>query len=287
MKLASYEHAGKASYGVVKDGGIIDLGSRFAASGLATLRRFLAKGDRNAARDLAASKSPDIALSDVVLAPVIPDPDKIICVGMNYHEHVAEIGRTVTEKPALFARFAGSQVGHLQPMIKPAVSDAFDYEGELAVVIGKAGRHIRAEHALDHVAGYACYNEGSIRDWQRHTSQFLAGKTFAGTGAFGPWLVTSDEIGDPATLTLETRLNGARVQHTTTDKLITAIPELIAYCSTILPLLPGDVIVTGTPGGVGLKRTPPLFMQPGDTVEVEISGIGVLRNPVVAEAPAQ
>ena len=283
MRLASYQHAGKASYGAVTDGGIIDLGGRLAASGHATLRQFLAAGDRSAAQELVASKGADIGLSDVALAPVIPDPDKIICVGMNYHEHVAEIGRTVTEKPALFARFAGSQVGHLQPMIKPAVSDAFDYEGELAVVIGKAGRHINAEHALEHVAGYACYNEGSIRDWQRHTSQFLAGKTFAGTGAFGPWLVTSDEIKDPAKLTLETRLNGKRVQHTTTDKLITGIADLIAYCSAILPLLPGDVIVTGTPGGVGLKRTPPLFMKPGDTVEVEISGIGILCNPVVAE----
>jgi 2-keto-4-pentenoate hydratase/2-oxohepta-3-ene-1,7-dioic acid hydratase in catechol pathway len=281
MKLASYEHAGKASYGAVKDGGIVDLGSRLSYLGL---RQLLDADALDDARKLVASTAPDVALADVALAPVIPDPDKIICVGMNYHEHVAEIGRTVTEKPALFARFAGSQVGHLQPMIKPAVSDAFDYEGELAVVIGKAGRHIKAAQALGHVAGYACYNEGSIRDWQRHTSQFLAGKTFAGTGGFGPWLVTSDEIGDPAKLTLETRLNGERVQHTTTDKLITAIPELIAYCSTILPLLPGDVIVTGTPGGVGLKRTPPLFMKPGDTVEVEISGVGVLRNPVVAEA---
>jgi 2-keto-4-pentenoate hydratase/2-oxohepta-3-ene-1,7-dioic acid hydratase in catechol pathway len=282
MKLASYEHAGKATYGIVTDGGLVDLGARLPYAGL---RQLLAADALDGARQFAAA-SPDVPLAKVTLAPVIPDPDKIICVGMNYHEHVAEIGRTVTEKPALFARFAGSQVGHLQPMIKPAVSDAFDYEGELAVVIGNAGRHITPQNALHHVAGYACYNEGSIRDWQRHTSQFLAGKTFAGTGAFGPWLVTADEIGDPAKLTLETRLNGARVQHTTTDKLITAIPDLIAYCSTILPLLPGDVIVTGTPGGVGLKRTPPLFMKPGDTVEVEISGIGVLRNPVVAEQVA-
>jgi 2-keto-4-pentenoate hydratase/2-oxohepta-3-ene-1,7-dioic acid hydratase in catechol pathway len=258
----------------------VDLGARLPC---ASLRRLLADGGLARARELAAATAPDVALSDVTFLPVIPDPDKIICVGMNYHDHVAEIGRTVTEKPALFARFAGSQVGHLQPMIKPAVSDAFDYEGELAVIIGTAGRHIRPDRALAHVAGCACYNEGSIRDWQRHTSQFLAGKTFAGTGAFGPWLVSVDEIADPTTLTLETRLNGQRVQHTTTDKLITSIPALIAYCSTILPLLPGDVIVTGTPGGVGLKRTPPLFMKPGDTVEVEISGIGILRNPVVAE----
>ncbi|MDQ8731042.1 fumarylacetoacetate hydrolase family protein [Bradyrhizobium sp. LHD-71] len=283
MKLASYEYAGKPSYGVVKDGHLIDLGARLATSGHKTLRQLLTNSGLDTAREIAGSASPDIPLSDVTLLPVIPDPDKIICVGMNYHDHVAEIGRAVTAKPALFARFAGSQVGHLRPMIKPAVSEEFDYEGELAVVIGRGGRHIKEDDALRHVAGYACYNEGSIRDWQRHTSQFLAGKTFAATGAFGPWLVTADEISDPATLTLETRLNGQRVQHTTTDKLITSVPALIAYCSTIIPLLAGDVIVTGTPGGVGLKRTPPLFMKPGDTVEVEISGIGVLRNPVVGE----
>jgi 2-keto-4-pentenoate hydratase/2-oxohepta-3-ene-1,7-dioic acid hydratase in catechol pathway len=168
--------------------------------------------------------------------------------------------------------------------VKPAVSDQFDYEGELAVVIGKQGRHIPASRALEHVAGYSCYNEGSVRDWQRHTSQFLAGKTFASTGAFGPWLVTADEIPDPARLILETRLNRQRVQHTTTDLMITSIPEQIAYISTMLPPLPGDVIVSGTPGGVGLKRSPQLFMRPGDIAEVEISGIGVLRNPVIAEA---
>ena len=234
--------------------------------------------------EVARHAAPDFPLDGLQLAPVIPDPDKIVCVGMNYRDHVAEVGRTVTEKPALFARFAGSQVGHLQPLVKPAVSDDFDYEGELAVVIGKQGRHILAEHGLEYVAGYSCYNEGSVRDWQRHTSQFLAGKSFAGTGAFGPWLVTADEIPDPSRLTLETRLNRQVVQHTTTDLMINSIPEQIAYISVMLPLLPGDVIVSGTPGGVGLKRSPQLFMRPGDVAEVEISGIGVLRNPVMAEA---
>jgi 2-keto-4-pentenoate hydratase/2-oxohepta-3-ene-1,7-dioic acid hydratase in catechol pathway len=283
MKLVSFVDQGRSSYGVVKDNGVIDLGRRLSSRGLSSLRQLLAADAVADAARLAASEQPDFPLDGLMLAPVITDPDKIICVGMNYRDHVAEVGRTVTEKPSLFARFAGSQVGHLQPMIKPTVSEQFDYEGEVAVVIGKTGRHIREADALNHVAGYACYNEGSIRDWQRHTTQFLAGKTFAGTGAFGPWLVTADEIPDPTKLTLETRLNGQVVQHTTTDKLITSIPELIAYCSTILPLLPGDVIVTGTPGGVGLKRNPPLFMKPGDTVEVEVSGIGVLRNPVIAE----
>ncbi|MGA6963406.1 MAG: fumarylacetoacetate hydrolase family protein [Xanthobacteraceae bacterium] len=283
MKLVSFVTANGPGYGVVKDGGVVDLRRRFGDR-LPTLRALLSAGALPEAERIARDTAPDFPLDGLQLAPVIPDPDKIICIGMNYRDHVAEVGRTVTEKPALFARFAGSQVGHLQPLVKPAVSDQFDYEGELAVVIGKEGRHIPASRALEHVAGYSCYNEGSVRDWQRHTSQFLAGKTFAGTGAFGPWLVTADEIPDPARLILETRLNRQRVQHTTTDLMITTIPAQIAYISTMLPLLPGDVIVSGTPGGVGLKRSPQLFMRPGDIAEVEISGIGVLRNPVIAEA---
>lgn len=283
MKLVSFNKAGRAGYGVVKDDGVVDLGARLGDR-WPTLRSLLAADGLSEAGRIARDVAADFSLKGLELAPVIPDPDKIICVGLNYRDHVAETGRAVTEKPALFARFAGSQIGHLQPLVKPKVSDQFDYEGELAVVIGKTGRHIGVESALGHVAGYACYNEGSVRDWQRHTSQFLSGKTFAGTGGFGPWLVTADEIPDPSKLTLETRLNGVVVQHTTTDLMITPVPELIAYISTILPLLPGDVIVSGTPGGVGMKRTPPLFMRPGDVAEVEISGVGVLRNPVVAEA---
>ena len=283
MKLVSFVAENGPGYGVVKDSGVIDLRRRFGHR-LPTLRDLLSAGTLLEAERLARDAAPDFPLEGLELAPVIPAPDKIICIGMNYRDHVAEVGRTVTEKPALFARFAGSQVGHLQPLVKPAVSDDFDYEGELAVVIGKQGRHILAEHGLDYVAGYSCYNEGSVRDWQRRTSQFLAGKSFAGTGAFGPWLVTADEIPDPSRLTLETRLNSKVVQHTTTDLMITSIPEQIAYISTMLPLLPGDVIVSGTPGGVGLKRSPQLFMRPGDIAEVEISDIGVLRNPVIAEA---
>jgi 2-keto-4-pentenoate hydratase/2-oxohepta-3-ene-1,7-dioic acid hydratase in catechol pathway len=284
VKLVSFVSAGRPSYGVAKGGGVIDFGARFGDR-WATLRALLAAGALAEAQRVAHDAAPDVKLEGLELAPVIPNPDKIICVGLNYRAHVEETGRTVTERPTLFARFAGSQVGHLRPLVKPEVSDQFDYEGELAVVIGKEGRHIPAGRALEHIAGYSCYNEGSIRDWQRHTSQFLAGKSFAGTGGFGPWLATADEIPDPSRLTLETRLNGQVVQHTTTELMITPIPELIAYISTILPLLPGDVIVSGTCGGVGWKRNPPLFMRPGDVAEVEISGIGVLRNPVVAEAP--
>ncbi|MGX9943190.1 fumarylacetoacetate hydrolase family protein [Bradyrhizobium denitrificans] len=285
MKLLSFhDRNGRPSYGVLRDGGVVDLGERLAADGAPTLRALLATGQLDAARRIAAATAADLSLEGLVFAPVIPDPEKIICVGLNYRDHVAETGRTVTDKPALFARYPSSQTGHLQPLVKPTVSDDFDYEGELAVIIGTSGRHVPAERALDHVAGYACYNEGSIRDWQRHTSQFLAGKSFAQSGSLGPWLVTSDEIPDPSKLALETRLNGAVVQRTATDLMITDVPHLIAYISTILPLTPGDVIVTGTPGGVGAKRTPPLWMRPGDTVEVEISGIGILRNGVIAEA---
>lgn len=281
MKLLSFVADGRASFGAVKDNGVVDLGARMPEC--ASLRQLLETNRVAEATALVAANAADRAIDKIAFAPVIPDPGKIICVGLNYRDHVAETGRTVTEKTALFARFACSQVGHMQPIVRPKVSDNFDYEGELALVIGKEGRHIPAGQALDHVAGYACYNEGSVRDWQRHTSQFLSGKTFANSGSFGPWLVTRDEIPDPSKLTLQTRLNGTVVQHTTTDLLITGIPELITYISTICPLVPGDVIVTGTPGGVGLKRTPPLWMKPGDTVEVEISWIGVLQNSVIAE----
>ncbi|OYZ99907.1 MAG: 5-carboxymethyl-2-hydroxymuconate isomerase [Rhizobiales bacterium 17-65-6] len=284
MKLVSFEAGGRARFGVVAGEGIIDLVPHFQDRGITGLRQLIAADALEDARRIAGTHAPDVALADVVLLPVIPDPGKIICIGLNYRDHVAETGRTVTENPSLFTRYPESQVGHLQPIVKPLESDHFDYEGELALVIGRGGRRIREEDALAAVAGYACYNEGSIRDWQRHTSQFGAGKTFAKTGAFGPWMVTCDEIPDPGHLTLETRLNGTVVQHATTDLLITGIPALIRYCSTVMTLEPGDVIVTGTPGGVGAKRTPPLWMKAGDTVEVEISGIGILRNPVVAEA---
>lgn len=279
MKFASFTHAGRPAYGLVTDQGLVDLARRFPDA--PTLRAFIAGGLERAAAF--ATAPADVALVDVTLDPVIPDPDKIVCVGLNYHDHVAETGRTVTPNPMLFARYAGSQVGDGVALVKPLESDEFDFEGEVAVIIGKGGRRISEADALAHVAGYACYNDASVRDWQRHTSQFMPGKTFAATGGFGPWMVSADEIPDPTQLKLTTRLNGEQVQHTSVDLMITPIPTLIAYTSTILPLLPGDVIVSGTPGGVGARRTPKLFMKDGDVVEVEVSGVGVLRNPVVAE----
>ena len=279
MKLCSFSKDGKSSYGLVNDAGIVDLGKRFEAP---TLRDFLAANKMQEASALVSAEA-DYAFDDVDHDPVIPNPDKIICVGLNYHTHIEETGREVTTNPVLFARYAGSQIGHGAPLIKPLESDMFDYEGEVAVIIGKQGRRIPEADALDYVAGYACYNDGSVRDWQKHTHQFMPGKTFANTGGFGPWMVTSDEIADPEQMHLQTRLNGELVQDTYVSMLVTSIPQLIAYCSTILPLLPGDVIVSGTPGGVGCKRTPPLFMKEGDICEVEVSGIGILRNPVQAE----
>ena len=282
MKLLSYLADGVARYGVLAGDAVVDLSARH--SSLATLRDYIAAGQPGL-RD-AASEPGDHALADIRYLPVITNPAKILCVGLNYRDHVAETGRTVTEKPTYFSRYPASQVGHGEPIVRPVESERFDYEGELAVIIGTPGRRIAPEDALSHIAGYACYNEGSVRDWQRHTSQFLPGKTFDSSGSFGPYMVTADEIPDPTTLTLETRLNGAVMQHTTTDMMITPIPELIHYISTVLALEPGDVIVSGTPGGVGSRREPPVWLKPGDTVEIEISGVGLLSNPVIDEADA-
>jgi 2-keto-4-pentenoate hydratase/2-oxohepta-3-ene-1,7-dioic acid hydratase in catechol pathway len=280
MKLVSFSTQDGTGYGVVENDHVIDLSTRMKYP---SLRALIAADEVGEAARLASTLKPDYPLSGIRLLPPIPDPGKIICVGLNYHAHVAETGRKLTEKPALFNRFAESQIGHLAPMIKPIESDHLDYEGELAIVVGKPGRRIKEADAASHIAGYSCYNDGSVRDWQYHTTQFLPGKNFAGTGAFGPWLVTPDEIADPAKLRLTTRLNGTVMQTATIDMMITSIPAQIAYISTFIPLEAGDVIVTGTPGGVGSKRTPPLYMKEGDVIEVEIDQVGVLRNTVANE----
>lgn len=283
MKLVSFSHQGTASYGVVVGGGVIDVAPIAAEVG-ATLREALERGSVGAIKEWAFAQEPDVALEDITFLPAIPDPRKIFCVGINYRTHVEEAGREIPARPMIFTRFADSQAAHLQPIIRPRVSEKLDFEGELAVVIGKTARHVKAADALKHVAGYSCYNDGSVRDWQKHTIQFTPGKNFPSTGGFGPWLVTTDEIPDPSRLTLTTRLNGAVVQHATTDDLIFDTGTLIEYLSTFTTLYPGDVIITGTTGGVGAFRQPPLWMKPGDVVEVEISNIGILRNTVVDEA---
>ena len=191
---------------------------------------------------------PDAALAEVEFLPVIPNPAKILCVGVNYRTHLAESGRPATEQPMIFARFANSQIGHLAPIVRPRASDQLDFEGELAVVIGRRGRHVERASAHRLIAGYSCYNDATLRDWQRHTSQFIPGKNFVGTGAFGPWLVTPYEFGRIEQATLVTRLNGREMQRAWLDDLLFGIADLIAYCSTFTELEPGDVIVTGTTG---------------------------------------
>jgi 2-keto-4-pentenoate hydratase/2-oxohepta-3-ene-1,7-dioic acid hydratase in catechol pathway len=279
MRLATFKTAAQgASYGAVTGKGIVDL-RRYLGNQFADLRALIA-GNGFVQANQHLSEAPDYQVSDVTWLPVIPNPDKIVCVGLNYEEHRAETGREKTENPALFLRVAESQVGHRQPIVRPRESTHLDFEAEIAVIIGKAGRRITQEKAWDHIAGYSCYNDGSVRDWQRHTIQWTAGKNFARTGGFGPWMVSADEIPPNTVMTLSCRLNGERMQHATTEQMIFKIPRLIAYISTFTTLVPGDVIVTGTPGGVGARRTPPVWMKPGDKVEIEIDKVGVLENSI-------
>ncbi len=281
MRFASISIGGRTAFGVV-DGEGIWTAEKGAATG--GLKEAIAGGAlAELGKDLRRNGERH-RLDEITFLPVIPDPGKILCVGVNYHAHRSETGRFETKHPVIFTRFADTQIGHLQPILCPPESSALDYEGELAVIIGMGGRRIPMDEALGHVAGYSCYNDGTVRDWQRHTSQFTPGKNFPGTGAFGPWMVTSDDVADPGRLHLQTRFNGEVVQDASTADLIFPIPALLAYVSTFTPLNPGDVIVTGTPGGVGDRRTPPLYLADGDQIEVEISGIGRLANPVAAEA---
>ena len=282
MKLSSFQHNGKASYGIVTDQGLIDLRPRLESK-YPTLKALIAGDGFGEAREIARQAKADVTLDAVAMLPVIPDPAKILCIGLNYEEHRQETQRERTEQPTVFLRVSASQTGHARPLLCPRESTSLDYEGEIAVIIGKPGRRITEADAWKHVAGYSCYNDGSVRDWQRHTSQFTPGKNFAATGAFGPWMVTTEEIEPGATLSLTTRLNGQVMQQATTQMMIFPIPRLIAYCSTFVPLESGDVIVTGTPGGVGARRNPPIFMKPGDVVEVEVDRIGCLRNTIALD----
>lgn len=287
MRLVSYRSPTSAEprfgrvVGEGADAGIIEA-STVRAGRWTSVRGLLA--DQALVEFAAATDglAPGLALSDVELLPPIPDPGKIVCAGVNYRDHRDEAARPAAAHPTLFARFADSQIGHRAPALKPAASERFDYEGELAVVIGASAHRIDAASAWSQIAGYACYNDLSARDWQRHSSQWLPGKNFPGTGAFGPWLITADEVPDVSACTLQTLVNGEVRQRASVADLIFGIPELLAYISAFTALAPGDVVVTGTPGGVGLFRVPPTFLTPGDVVDVEISGIGRLTNEVVA-----
>ena len=279
MKLLSFEHAGQTRFGIVQGDGVIDLvkamGGRYPS-----LRALLAAQALAEVRGAIAGRSPDVALSEIQFLPVITDPGKIWCCGLNYVEHVRETQREVTEQPTFFMRVADSQVGHNQPMMRPAESVQLDFEAEIAVIIGKPGRRIAEQDVGAHIAGYACYNDGSVRDWQRHPSQWIPGKNFWRTGGFGPWMVTADEIPFGTEMTLTAHLNGQEMQRATTSMMIHSIARQIAYVSKVAPLQAGDVIVTGTPGGVGARRTPPIWMKAGDVIEIGIDKVGVLRNTI-------
>jgi len=282
MKLVSFEYQNRASYGVVVGEMVVDLESMKLELG-DDLKQLIANDKLEALEDLDLSGLPEIALNEITYLPVIASPSKTLCIGINYATHVKETGRDMPTYPMIFTRFADTQVANDDAIVRPKISHKLDFEGELAVVIGKTARHVKADDALDYVAGYSCYNDGSVRDWQKHTIQFVPGKNFPKTGGFGPFLVTKSDIPDPHKLHLTTRLNGVVMQDTDTDDMIFSVQKLIEYCTTFTELAPGDVIVSGTTGGVGAFREPPVWMKPGDVVEVEISSIGILKNTIVDE----
>lgn len=281
MKLASFRIGGRATWGIVEGDEVLDLGA-VLGDRLPDLKAAIAEG---ALGDLGqpAASAVRYPFEAIAWLPVIPNPDKILCVGLNYENHRKETGRAEVEHPTIFGRYANSQIAHGDPIIRPRVSTDLDYEGELAIIIGTPGRYISRDAAFGHVAGYSCYNDGSIRDYQWHTHQFTPGKNFPGTGAFGPWMVTPDEFGPIGDQRIRTLLNGEVMQDATFAQMIFDIPRQIEYCSAFTRLEAGDVIASGTPGGVGAKRKPPVWMKPGDTVEVEIEGIGTLANGIADE----
>jgi 2-keto-4-pentenoate hydratase/2-oxohepta-3-ene-1,7-dioic acid hydratase in catechol pathway len=289
MRVVSFSSGARRGVGVVEDGQLRPLHSTSASP--QSLRAILEANSGPEHRDrllrhFEAADADAIPLGEIDLLPVVPDPHAIWCAALTFDSHVTEAaGRQAPPYPLFFLRVAASQTGHERPLLLPAVSDKFDYEGELALVIGRTARHVSVDDALDYVAGYSCYNEGSVRDWQRHTSQITPGKNFFHSGSFGPWLVTPDEFGDPYSHSITTRVNGELRQQESIDALLFRIEYLIHYLSTICRLDPGDVIVCGTPGGVGMRMDPPVFLRAGDEVTVEIDGIGTLRNTVVQEQP--
>jgi 2-keto-4-pentenoate hydratase/2-oxohepta-3-ene-1,7-dioic acid hydratase in catechol pathway len=285
MKLLSFIHQGRETWGAVVGDGVIDMQRVFPQ--YPTLLDYIASESYLQAAEHVKGLSVDAKLADITYLPVIPRPEKIVCAVRNYMDYHNEViaggvQRELSEFPPIFLRVWRSQTAHLGPIVNPKVSDSLDWEAELAVIIGRPGRNIAEADAYAHVAGYSCYNDASVREWQFHAKQIASGKNFESTGSFGPWMVTADEIAPGRQLTLQTRLNGEVLQDGHTGNMIFSIPKLIAYASTIFTLVPGDVIITGTPAGVGVFRKPPRFMKAGDVVEVELEAIGTLRNTVVA-----
>ena len=285
MRIASIVTTEGPSVGIDDGDSVIDLRS-LAPELPADLRKLLQLGPDALADVARRARTAGTRLDPerIRFLPVIPNPHAVWCAALNYPTHVTEGNWERPSRPPFFLRVAGSLCGHLEPIVQPSVSQKLDYEGELAVVIGRRARHVPTSDAYEVIAGYSCFNDASVRDWQRHTAQITSGKNFAETGAFGPWLTTVDDVPEIEDAELTTRLNGAVMQQTKIGEMIFGIPELVAYLSTITELLPGDVIVTGTPGGVGARQTPQVFMKPGDVVEVEIEGIGILRNPIADES---
>lgn len=283
MKLVTYNASGRESFGVLADDGIVD-GARLLGNEVTTMRRLLAADLLPRLRDLVANAGVDHALEDVELLPPVPDPDKLLCVGVNYADHRAETGhQDVPEHPTIFSRFRDTQVGHDRPVVHPTNTEQLDYEGEVAIVIGRYVSSVGSDdEAMGAIAGLSCYNDLSVRDWQLHNSQWLPGKNFYGVGSFGPALVTMDEVRDLPSLRLTTRVNGELLQDATLSQLIFDFPAILRYITGFTPLQPGDVIATGTPGGVGLVADPPRFLTPGDVTEIEVTGVGILRNTIVS-----
>jgi 2-keto-4-pentenoate hydratase/2-oxohepta-3-ene-1,7-dioic acid hydratase in catechol pathway len=285
MRFLSFRRAGASSYGAIVGDGIVDLGAQ-RGSRASTLKTLIERDELSAAADIASVRSPDIALADIEYLPTIPDPGKIVCIGINYGDRNAEYrdASDAPRYPSVFMRTPESLVGHQQAILRPPESEQLDYEGEIVLVIGRAGRRIPESGAWEHVAGLALMNEGSVRDWLRHAKfNVTQGKNFARSGSLGPWLVSRDEISDPENLHLTTRVNGELRQDDTTANLLFPFRYLISYLSTFMPLNPGDLIATGTPTGAGARFDPPKYLRAGDVVEVAVPEIGTLRNRVEDE----
>jgi 2-keto-4-pentenoate hydratase/2-oxohepta-3-ene-1,7-dioic acid hydratase in catechol pathway len=285
MNLLSFEVDGRRRFGAWTDAGIVDLSDRLG--GIADLRQLLAASAIERARDVAVRSKPSVDPAAVTFLPPIPAPEKILCIGVNYANRNAEYrdGSELPKYPSIFMRTPGSFVGHRQAIVRPIESAELDYEGEIVIVIGKAGRRIAEADAEQHIAGLSCMNEGTIRDWTRHGKfNVTQGKNFDRTGSIGPWMATADAFERFDDLRVATRVNGEIRQHDTTVNLMFSFRRIIAYVSTFTTLAAGDLIATGTPVGTGARRDPPVFLKPGDVVEVEVAGVGKLVNPIIAEA---
>ena len=277
MRWLSFISEGRSSFGFIEEENVVDLG---AMCNLPDLKSALQSGSLDFLQQVLYDRAPRISLQAIEYLPPIPNPSKVLCVGLNYLEHQEETGQTGGDQPTLFIRFGEAQIGHNGTMLRPRESNSLDFEGEIAIVVGVRGRRIPLEKCLDHVFGFSCYNDGSVREYQRHSSQFTPGKNFTQTGGFGPWIMSAEAIGSLEDMELLTHVNGELVQHAWSSDMVFDFASILNYCSTFIALEPGDVIVTGTPGGVGAQRNPPLFLDEGDVVSVTVRPIGTLTNTV-------